>query len=327
VLKADTRFTSTRPHPDKLVVPQDLKPSVLSLAHRKLDRRLDQAKQRFERASRGLLPANGWLFWGFPGLHVDFASGCIDRGMDTTFAGYLGRRNDLTNSAEKYSAFSEVSEFFPRQGINTLFHQEVGKLLERPALSPESRQELTALLEFDWVGYMDRSLRRAGFRDPDLDQLVQDLAVKLLLTKFFTGWSGGSSLKARFLVAVRNAIATLVVRRNRQRTRSHELVPDIESRPVQASEDIIDEFRDYLRSHFGMVAVSVFDQRVSGEDTKELLGQQGLETSYRLKKVVADIKAAARRFAARDPDFRNMVRKAFDAEATTITRRFKKDRV
>jgi hypothetical protein len=150
--------------------------------------------------------------------------------------------------------------------------------------------------------------------------------VKMLVTgNLFSGWRGGS-LKARFLVALRNAIATLVVKQKRLRRRSNELPQDAVASTLR-DESLISDFRNYLQTELGPVATAVFDQRLAGQDVKDLIGQQGIETSYRLKKIVAEIKDAAKRFAAGKPDFRNMVQKAFEDEARTIARRFQKQPV
>jgi hypothetical protein len=245
----------------------------------------------------------------------------IDKVMDTTFAGFIRRRR----KAKPKPQLHEVTELFPRDEINAVFRREIQQQLGKPTLSPESREDLTRLLAFDFVGYMDRSLRRAGFRDPDLDPMVQDLVVKLVVTgTLFSGWTGGS-LKARFLVALKNAIATLVVKRHRHRRRSQELPTDAPSRGQQESDSLVEEFRDYLRSELGPAAVSVFDQRLAGQETKDLIGQQGLETGYRLKQLVAQIKDAARRFASGNSDFHSMVQRAFEREAQTMDKRFRRN--
>jgi hypothetical protein len=245
--------------------------------------------------------------------------------MDTTFCGFIQRRYPVTKNKENYFGLSEITEYFPRDAINALFRKELERLLDRPSLQPHTREELQSLLNFDVVGYVDKSLRRAGFSDPDLDPLVQDLAVKLLVTgNLFSGWTGEGSFKARFLVSLKNAIATLIKKKQVARNRSHELPIDAPGREEQDGLSLVDDFRDYLRSHVGPVAVTVFDQRLAGEDTKELIGQQGIETSYRLKRIVAEIKEAAMRFAARDPDFHSMIQRAFEREAQTMEKRFKR---
>lgn len=244
--------------------------------------------------------------------------------MDTTFNGFLQRRHRITENAEKYLGLDEITEYFPSDGVNALFRQEIEKLLSRPSLSPETREDLESLRDFDWVAYMDRSLRRSGWSDPDLDPLVQDLAVKLLVTgNLFRGWTGDGPLKARFLVSLKNAISTLIKKKKVAARRSHELPNAVATGGTQDSYSVVEEFRDYLRNTLGPVAVTVFDHRLAGQDTKELIGSQGI-TSYRLKKIVGEIKEAARRFAGRDQDFRNMVRAAFERETRTMEKRFKR---
>jgi hypothetical protein len=241
--------------------------------------------------------------------------------MDTTYLGFLRKRLLYTNPG---GVFSEVSEYFPRQEINSLFRREIQKLLERSQhLSQEQRTDLEKLLDRDWVAYIDRSLRRAGFKDPDLDHLVQDLVVKLIVTgNLFSGWRGESSFQARFLVSIRNAISTLLKKKGVAARRSHELPSDSPGHTEQEADSLVDEFRDFLRSQLGPAAVTVLDQRLIGGDTKELIGQQGIETSYRLKKLVSDIKEAAKRFAMGNPEFQSMVQNAFARESRTMEKRF-----
>jgi hypothetical protein len=56
---------------------------------------------------------------------------------------------------------------------------------------------------------------------------------------------------------------------------------------------LIDQFRDLLRRRHGAIAVEVLDHCLNGGETRELVEQPGLETSYRLKQVVQTIKQAA----------------------------------
>ena len=235
--------------------------------------------------------------------------------------GFLERRYAYTNT---HGFFPEVSDYFPREEINTLFGQEIDKLLATSKhLSWDVRRELESMRDRDWVGYIDTSLRRAGFKDPELDPLTQDLVVKMIVTgNLFSGWRGESSFQARFLVTLKNAISTLLKKRHLNRKRSHEVPPDAPGRVEQDADRLVDEFRDFLRSQLGPAAVTVLDQRLAGADTKELLGQQGIETSYRLKKLVAEIKESAKRFAMGNAEFQSMVRNAFERESRTMEKRF-----
>lgn len=213
----------------------------------------------------------------------------------------------------------EISDLFPKDQINELFYREIDKLLQHVS-DPRAVEELHQLRRIDMVRYIDAALRRFGFGDPDLDSLVHDLVVKLLITgNLFRGWTN-QSLVGRFKIAVANAAKTLGSRRSKQRKRSRELHDD---HPVRvSSDDLIDEFRNWLRARYGEVAVRVFDHRLDGGSTADLLGEPGTKTSYKLKKVVASIKDAAREYSARDPELFRMVARAFDDEALTMRRRF-----
>jgi hypothetical protein len=217
------------------------------------------------------------------------------------------------------AALREVSELFPREQMNDLFKKEVDRLLATQQDS-EARNSLLAFRGMDHIAYIDRSLRRAGFRDHDLDELVSQIVTKLILGSFFSGWRG-QPLEARFKTAIRNAISTLAVRRQKAARRSQELPPDPVARTSHQHE-VIEEFRNFLKSWAGETAVQVLDQRLAGEDVKELVGTLGIETGYRLKLIVQKIKEGARKFAKGDPDFLSMVERAFDREQKTVQKRF-----
>ena len=232
--------------------------------------------------------------------------------MDTTsFYSYLLR-------ALPTADLVEITELFPKEKINQLFIKEIDDLLS--TVPPgESREDLQRFRRIDIVAYIDGSLRKAGFKDHERDELVQDVIAKLLLGNFFKGFRQGS-LVARFKVSVSNAIATLVTQRSRQRRRSHELPQDLSSRS-SVDDSIIESFRSWLRLRYSPLHQAVFDHRFDGGDTSDLLGSHDL-TSYRLKKIVKDIKDAARDFARKDPEFLQMVIRAFSLEQVTMTRRF-----
>jgi len=225
---------------------------------------------------------------------------------------------------------SEVSELFDRSAFNALFDRQLTGVIQRA--TPEQRQQLKRLRAFDWVGYIDRSLRNAGFQDHDLDEMAQEIVVKLLIQpgQLFRGWKG-QPIERRFKASLKNAILNLVEkRRNRRR-----LIPSVsianEFEPGQAaaqhlpaqqqsSDSLLDEFREFLRQQLGPQAVAVFDHRLEGRDTKELVGQNGM-TSYRIKLTVQAIKSAARQFAQGDPSFLRMVEKAMREEERTVGKR------
>lgn len=235
--------------------------------------------------------------------------------MDTSFTNYVWRRTPLPQLIQ------EVSDFFPRHRINDLFRREVDSLLRR-ATTQRVIEDLRIFREMDCVGYIDRVLRRSGFPESDLDALVHDIVVKLLVTpgNFFSGWIG-QPLTARFRVAVRNAVSTLAVKRQRHRKRNQELPADA-IQPMQTDSRAIEEFRRYVQERLGEEAAIVLDQRLVGMDTKLLIGQPGIETSYRLKQLVNQIKNALKTFAKNDPELRGMVERAMENELRTFEKRF-----
>jgi hypothetical protein len=66
----------------------------------------------------------------------------------------------------------------------------------------------------------------------------------------------------------------------------------------------------------------VLDHRLAGKDTKELVGQSGLESSYAVKKAVQQIKAAAVRWSESHPDFLLRIHRLMDQEKATLAKRF-----
>ena len=225
------------------------------------------------------------------------------------FASWLANR-----SLASLIQIREVSGEFPRAAYNTLFRQQLDRLGQDDQFQ-----------NFDWVGYIARSLRNAGFGDHDIDPLTHELVVRLLVQPgtLFRGWKG-QPIDRRFKVAVRNAILNVVEKRRARAQRIPVMAMPAEPLSANRADDdaLIDQFRAFLRKMHGEAAVEVFDQRFSGVDTKSLLGQPGLETGYRLKQVVQAIKQAAIDFAADDPQFQAMIMKAMEEERKTVAKRF-----
>lgn len=239
-------------------------------------------------------------------------------GMDTSFNAFLFHRSPLV-------LVREVSDLFDRDAYNDLFRREISKLLQQP-LGEQDIRDLLALKDFDVVGYIDRAVRRAGFRDPDLDPLVHDLFVRLFVSgKAITGWKPGTPLIARVKLSIANGIKTLGKKSAKLRRRSHDLPEDLpeDKHDLPAGTDEqIERFRKYLHDTHGPFPLRVFDMRLHGEDVKTLLSQ-GI-SSYRVKSTVAAIKAAAKSFAMNDPSFALMVDRAFAKEQATLAKRFRK---
>jgi hypothetical protein len=154
--------------------------------------------------------------------------------------------------------------------------------------------------------------------------MVQQIMVKLLMGSFFKKWDRSSPIDARFKVAVTNDIRTLARKQQIARRRGGELPTDVvaKSSGLVVGRDLLDRFREYVKKKLGDAALRLLDHRLDGGDTKELVGSLGLETSYRMKLVVQHIKAAARAFAAKDPELLAMIEKAFQAESQTMQKRF-----
>jgi hypothetical protein len=218
----------------------------------------------------------------------------------------------------------EISELFPKRGMQEIFDREVQKLREKTS-DPVALDHLDEFQRIDVVGYIDSSLRRAQFHQNELDPLVHDLCVKLLMGGFFRGWTG-QSLVARFKVSVSNAIKSLRSRAATRRSRQQELSFDAPAKQQQSDTEIIDEFRSFVAGRFGDHVVRVLDHRLESDgDTKDLVGtSQGLETSYQVKKAVSDLKSAIRQFAGDDPELAARIEALVEREKQTLDRRFRR---
>jgi hypothetical protein len=215
----------------------------------------------------------------------------------------------------------EVSELFPKRGIQELFDREVQRL-RRETWDEQALRHIDEFAEIDVIAYIDSSLRRAGFHQNELDSLVNDLAVKLLLGGFFRGWQG-QSLVGRFKISVKNAINSLRSRAAKKRVRQHDL-PDDVAATRSADSSLIDEFRNFVATRFGAHVVRVLDHRLEDDgDTKDLVGtSQGLESSYKVKLAVSQLKRAIGMFAADDPKLAGRIERLVAQERRTFDRRF-----
>ncbi len=222
---------------------------------------------------------------------------------------------------------TEVSQMFPTAAFNALLRQEIEKVM--PFVSdPKLQADLRSLLNINAVGYADRSLARAGFGDEERDGLVHDLFVRWLVKPggLVGNWKMDAPLSLRFKRALKNAIATLAVRASRRRRRFEEMPDDqLQDERTKEDDDLIGDFRAWLRQTLGASAVAVIDTRLAGGNINSLIGvDPGIRSSYRLKEIVKAIKAAATRWAAADAAFQNRVRQLMDAEHATVAKRFRK---
>jgi len=215
----------------------------------------------------------------------------------------------------------EISEYFPKKGIQELFDREVQKLREKTD-DQEALRHLEEFQQIDVIGYIDSALRRSGFHSNESDSLVQDLCVKLLLGGFFRDWTG-QSLVARFKVAVRNAISSLRSRSAKRRKRQGDLPADAAAAP-RPDDEIVSDFRNFLRMRFGDTGdllVRVLDHRLEpGSETKDLVGTVG--SAFRVKQLVAQLKEAIRMFAGNDSELAQRIERLVAQEKRTFNRRF-----
>ena len=225
-----------------------------------------------------------------------------------------------TDDPEHLLRLLEVSELLNRRAYNDIFVREIDRLITQID-DPEMESKLANSRGIDWVGYVARSLRNAGFQTADIDPLTHEIVVRLLVQPgaLFRKWNG-QPIDARFKLAVRNAVLNLVeIRRSRRRFASAEAVPEIAARSSPNDESAIEEFRTLVRERLGELALSILDVRLEGGDVKSLAGSGG-PSSYRIKQIVQAIKALAAEFG--DEDFRAMVEKAMAGERETARRRF-----
>ena len=216
----------------------------------------------------------------------------------------------------------EVTELFPRQAMNELFQREIRDAL--PQIDdPRIKEDLASLAAMDFVGYIDRSLRRAGIGDEELDDAVQRVVVKLLVSPggLFRGWNRSTPMTARLKLAVRNSAITIGERTAKRRKRTQELSPDLPAGRAGSTDDLVHEFRLWLRLRYGETAVRVFDARLAGEDIKGLIGTDGIPSAYALKRIVQQIKAGAMAWTKSDPKLNFLVQKMMGEEAETVAKR------
>lgn len=210
--------------------------------------------------------------------------------------------------------------------MNQLIQREIEEVISQVE-DPEIRNDLERLYQMDYAGYIDKSLRGAGFRDPELDELVNDIIVKLVVSPggLVSRWKRDAPLSFRFKRAVKNAVTTLGERAVKQRRRFTPL-PDAElqEKQPQSQEDLIEDFRKWIGKTLGPSAVAVFQARLAGQDIKDLVGtaSAGIPSSYVLKKIVQQIKASAVDWAGADPVFQEKIRRLMDRESLTVAKRF-----
>jgi hypothetical protein len=224
----------------------------------------------------------------------------------------------------------EAAKYFSPQQYNGAFERELADLLLRTT-DATARQEISDLQGSDWAGYILNSLKKAGIRTDDQQEEDFQRTVIFLLAnpgKLFTGWQPGKHgpLSRRFRASVWNSIRNILEKRRNRMKRFQNADPAAiaERTPERASgnSEIIDLFRRLVKDRLGDLALRVLDQRLSGGETKELVGI-GTQSAFYVKQSVQSIKELAQRFAFRigDSKFANMVATAMDREKTTVEKR------
>ena len=245
-----------------------------------------------------------------------------------TFWHWLRLRHLL---AETYFSFN------PAQ-YNALFDGELEKVIAR-VRDPAHKQALERLRGFDWVSYIVCWVRHAGYRDQrERDEKTHEVVTKLLLGTLFRGYNPRihGPMELRFRRSVGNAVRNLV---EKEKTRRRYLpsipiaqeftpgcaTPDDLPAPSAREDDekVIENFRELVRRRLGDLALAVLDVRLSGEETKSLVGCPSLGSpgKWTVKRLVAGIKALAREFFRGDPELLRRVERAMAAESETVGKR------
>jgi hypothetical protein len=239
--------------------------------------------------------------------------------MNTIFMEWLASRDIRL-------AIRLLEQTHDKAAYNQLFSTQLDSLLRR-VKDRTQRKQLEAMREFDWMADIEKALRRASFAK-ESEELGHDIVVKLLVSPggLFSGWKG-QPLLARFRASVKNAIASIIEKRQTRRR----LIPTVGFDPAVAylgapppSHALLaQEFQDFLRARYGELHARVLHHRLSGGETRELFGRAG--SRYEVKQVIRDIKTAAKDFASRsgDPAFVNMVKRAMAGERETVEKRRK----
>ncbi len=235
---------------------------------------------------------------------------------------------------ETYFSFDPIQ-------YNRLFQDELEKL---SASSPEHQRAIEQMRDFNWVGYIARSVRNAGWHDQrEVQERVHDLVVRMLTGGLFSNYDEEKHgpLDLRFKRAVANAIKNLVEKeKNRRRffptiSIGQQFQPgavtadELPSRAAgrQDDEQIIDDFRQLVSRRLGQIGVACLDARLNGEETKSLVGREDLGSPGRfvIKRVVQELKALAREYAERigNPAFLRDVIRATEREGATVAKRLR----
>jgi hypothetical protein len=226
---------------------------------------------------------------------------------------------------------------FDARQYNHLFDDELHKL---SASSTQHSEALKRLAVFNWVAYIAKSVRNAGYRDQrEVQERTHDIVVKMLTGGLFRDYDDRQHgpLDIRFKRSVANAIKNMV---EKERNRRHYIpavpigqeftpggVTDLPDRARHDDDDagVIDGFRGLVRKRLGELAVGVLDGFLQGTERKALVGNPELGRPGKavIKRLVQKIKALAREYAAAsgNSELLRSIGRATAREAATIRQR------
>jgi hypothetical protein len=225
----------------------------------------------------------------------------------------------------------EAAEYFDPQAYNAVFNSELEKMIRRLS-NEEVRQQVSELRGFNWGGYLERSLRRAGFKDDDIQEYFHQITIQLLLEpgKLYRGWLPGKHgpLDRRFRRSVWNAIRNIQEKGRNRRKWMTAVDPSVMAGQHAGRapySDVVDQFRSLVAQRLGSLALEILDARLAGEDIKNLVGKTtiGTPSAYYIKREVSAIKQLAYQFAQQTGDqvFLYKLVKAMDSEKATTAKR------
>ena len=228
-------------------------------------------------------------------------------------------------------ALLEHAEFFDAQSYNPAFESELEKLIAR-IQNPELRKQVSELRGFDFGGYLAGSLRKAGFKDDDLQDGFHEIAVKILVTgKLFSGWNPQKHgfLLQRYRRSVWNGIRNLAAKDRHRRKWFQSADPTVMAgqyagRGVYSG--LLDDFRKVVKEKLGDdLAMAILDTKLAGEDAKSLVGNAsvGSPSIYNIKQSMRALKKLAQEFAVKtgNTEFINLLDRAKASEMATVEKR------
>ena len=222
--------------------------------------------------------------------------------------------------------------FDPKE-YNELFDKELEKVIARTS-DAKHRQALESMRGFGWISYIGASVRNSGCRDyREGQERIHDIAVRLLTGQLFRGFDEKVSgpMDLRFKRSVGNAIRNLV---EKEKNRRHYLptVPiDQDGEPSgmtggnDSGEKVVNDFRRLVKRRLGDIGVAVLDVRLTGGETKSLVGCPALGSpgKWGVKRAGQQIKQLAREYAASlgDSELLRRIEKAMAGEEETVAKR------